>query len=272
VWFRVDDKLHDHHKARAAGKAAMGVWVLAGSWAGDNLTDGFIPASVLTRWGSLADARRLVQVGFWIPDEQNGETGWRFHDWEDRQPTKAEVESKREAARTRMARHRKSPTHTPRAATVRANSEGTSQPVREPRPDPTRPAAAAATREALDTAPTATGTTLPPPLPDSIEILRSRLETRRLTVRWDKLGPDRIAQIEALIELHGDGPLVDTALRNYRADDPPVFAQAWLPAWLALPAPGTRLAAVPDPACTQPGHSGTTRTCAQCAGDRKAAR
>lgn len=25
-WFKVDDRLHDHFKARQAGKAAMGVW------------------------------------------------------------------------------------------------------------------------------------------------------------------------------------------------------------------------------------------------------
>ncbi len=50
-WFKVDDKLHDHHKANAAKKAAMGVWVLAGSWSADNLTDGFIPARVLANLG-----------------------------------------------------------------------------------------------------------------------------------------------------------------------------------------------------------------------------
>ena len=43
MWFKVDDKLHDHRKARKAGKAAMGVWVLAGSWSMDNETDGFVP-------------------------------------------------------------------------------------------------------------------------------------------------------------------------------------------------------------------------------------
>lgn len=28
-WFKVDDKLHDHHKSRAAKAKAMGVWVMA---------------------------------------------------------------------------------------------------------------------------------------------------------------------------------------------------------------------------------------------------
>jgi len=97
TWFKVDDKLHDHRKARAAKKAAMGVWVLAGSWAADNLTDGFVPVSVLSRWGTRADAERLVEVGLWHPDEQDGEAGWRFHEWEGRQPSRAQVEARREA-------------------------------------------------------------------------------------------------------------------------------------------------------------------------------
>lgn len=96
TWFKVDDKLHDHRKARAAKKAAMGVWVLAGSWAADNLTDGFVPDSMLSRWGTRADARRLVDVGLWHEDEQDGEDGWRFHEWDERQPTRAGVIAKRE--------------------------------------------------------------------------------------------------------------------------------------------------------------------------------
>jgi hypothetical protein len=91
TWFKVDDKLHDHRKARAAKKAAMGVWVLAGSWSADNLTDGFVPASMLSRWGTRADAKRLVEVGLWHEDEQDGEDGWRFHEWDERQPTKTSV-------------------------------------------------------------------------------------------------------------------------------------------------------------------------------------
>jgi len=90
TWFKVDDKLHDHRKARAAGAAAMGVWVLAGSWAADNLTDGFIPATILPRWGRPRDATRLVDVGLWFADKQDGEEGWRFHEWHERQPTRAQ--------------------------------------------------------------------------------------------------------------------------------------------------------------------------------------
>lgn len=108
MWFKVDDKLHDHHKANLAKKAAMGVWVLAGSWSADNLTDGFIPARVLSRWGTTADARRLVEAGLWVPEVCNEEEGWRFHDWDTFQPTRSDVEERRRKNAEKIARWRES--------------------------------------------------------------------------------------------------------------------------------------------------------------------
>ncbi len=96
-WFKVDDKLHDHRKSRKAGKSAMGVWVLAGSWSMDNDTDGFIPCDVLARWGTVADARRLIDAGLWREATHKGEQGWRFHDWSRFQPSAAVTAAKRAA-------------------------------------------------------------------------------------------------------------------------------------------------------------------------------
>lgn len=104
MWFRVDDKLHDHRKARKAKKAAMGVWVLAGSWCADNLTDGFVPADVLPRWGTKADAAALVAAGLWTVGTRDGERGWHFHDWGGFQPSvavKAAMRAKESEAGTR---------------------------------------------------------------------------------------------------------------------------------------------------------------------------
>lgn len=95
TWFKVDDKFHDHPKARRAGKSAIGVWLLAGTWCADHLTDGFVPAHVLTRWGTRADAQRLVDAGLWEADELNGETGWRFVKWEKYQPTREAKKAQR---------------------------------------------------------------------------------------------------------------------------------------------------------------------------------
>lgn len=100
TWFKVDDKLHDHRKARAAGASAMGVWLLAGSWSADNLTDGFLPSAILQRFGRQRDAKRLVEVGLWFADEQDGEPGWRFHSWDEFQPTREDTEKRRNAEST----------------------------------------------------------------------------------------------------------------------------------------------------------------------------
>lgn len=111
TWFKVDDKLHSHKKAIKAGEA-MSLWVMAGSWCADQLTDGFVPDYVVCRMFPLQGedwASRLVAVGLWDEDHHEGDDGWRFHEWEDHQPTRSEVESKREAERERKRRQRRTP-------------------------------------------------------------------------------------------------------------------------------------------------------------------
>lgn len=149
-WFKVDDKLHDHRKARAAGSTAMGVWLLAGSWAADNLTDGFIPATILPRWGRPRDASRLVEVGLWHADEQEGEKGWRFHEWAERQPTRAQKLEERavkaEAGRIGGLRSGRSR----REAQAKQGASGQVEPPS--RPVPSRPTDADASVSTADAA------------------------------------------------------------------------------------------------------------------------
>lgn len=130
VWFRVDDKFHDHRKTRTAEMEAVGLWTLAGSWCGDNLTDGFVPLSVLPRWGGRAKraAGRLVEVGLWEVTTKDGERGYQFHEWGGWQPTREQVERERADARERMKRARarnkpRSPDE--RTGDVRPNVGGT---------------------------------------------------------------------------------------------------------------------------------------------------
>lgn len=111
TWFKVDDKFHDHPKARKAGRAAVGLWLMAGSWCADNLTDGFVPDDVLPRWGGRdedvwGDADRLVSVRLWERVERDGDSGYVFLKWAKYQPTRADVMRKRAEARDRMARVR----------------------------------------------------------------------------------------------------------------------------------------------------------------------
>lgn len=94
AWFKVDDGLHEHPKAHRAGVEAIGLWTLAGSYSGDNLTDGFVPRRVLSRWVSDRKAAKLadvlLEVGLWRRAEKNGESGYVFHEWDERNPTRAE--------------------------------------------------------------------------------------------------------------------------------------------------------------------------------------
>lgn len=131
TWFKVDDSFAFHPKAMAAGNAALGLWVRAGSWAAQQLTDGRIPSGLLqTLGGKPRDARRLVDVGLWL--EVDG--GWLFHDWDEFQPSRQVVQGKRADARERMKRVRAERRSREQPANVRENFAECS-----PYPDPTRP-------------------------------------------------------------------------------------------------------------------------------------
>lgn len=105
TWFKVDDTLGSHPKARAAGLAAMGLWVVAGAWSSQHLTEGFVPHWYVNSWPSgQKRAANLVQSGLWIEVD----SGFSFHQWEERNPSKEQVESERAAARERQRKHRES--------------------------------------------------------------------------------------------------------------------------------------------------------------------
>lgn len=90
-WFKVDDTLAFHAKTIAAGNPAMGLWVRAGAWSRMSGTDGFIPDAVARQLGTPAQRKRLIEVGFW----DRMPTGYAFHQWDERQPSKAEMEQER---------------------------------------------------------------------------------------------------------------------------------------------------------------------------------
>jgi hypothetical protein len=105
TWFKVDDTLGSHPKARAAGLAAMGLWVVAGAWSSQHLTEGFVPDWFVNSWPSgQKRAANLVQSGLWI----EADSGFTFHQWEERNPSKEQVEAERAAARERQRKHRES--------------------------------------------------------------------------------------------------------------------------------------------------------------------
>lgn len=136
-WFKVDDSFPTHPKVLSISRkdraAAVGLWTLAGGWCAAQLTDGHLAVHMV---GELASSKRyadlLVTARLW----ERTDSGYVFHDWADWQPTRAQVEADRSAARDRMKRvrsRRSSPEQT-------ANDARTSEGVRltPSRPDPTR--------------------------------------------------------------------------------------------------------------------------------------
>lgn len=109
-------------------------------------------------------------------------------------------------------------------------------------------------------------------LPATVDILRARLQefTPLRALRFDTLTTDQVSRLEALIALHGDGMLVETAKRTCRPV-PPVSVAAFLGTWEALPAPGQRLRAINGTTCGRAGHDHEPADrCRLCAADRLA--
>lgn len=110
AWFRGDDKLHGHPKARKATLAPMGLWVMSGTYSADYGLDGRVPAEYVTSWpGGKRLAEKLVESKLWhplpytgpctciLPTVDQSEGGWCFHDWNDCNPSAAELEAAKAA-------------------------------------------------------------------------------------------------------------------------------------------------------------------------------
>lgn len=65
AWFKIDDSSHMHPKIVKAGNAALGLWVRAGAYSAQHLTEGTVPAVVARQYGTAPQARKLVTVGLW---------------------------------------------------------------------------------------------------------------------------------------------------------------------------------------------------------------
>ena len=137
TWFKVDDGFWSHPKSAPLSNNAVALWVRAGAYCCQHLTDGFVKASVLRMVGDKDSAIELVASGLWI----DVPGGWKFHDWDEYQETRDVVKKRRDDARERQRRtrelreKRRSESH----RESRVTDTVTSQEVFNPRPDPTRP-------------------------------------------------------------------------------------------------------------------------------------
>lgn len=144
AWFKVDDGFHSSRKLLSIPKrhrlAAAGVWVIAGSWCADQLTDGHVPDYMLKEWGATpAIVSALIEAGLW----ERMESSNVFYKWHEYQPSKRDVDAEREASRERMReirarRKQRKPLDSAASGEVFGRTvENGSENVRNP--DPTRP-------------------------------------------------------------------------------------------------------------------------------------
>lgn len=106
-WFFVAVDAPTHAKFVQLSNAALGLWVRAGCWCKQHLTDGFVPEHVLKQCaGTAALAQRLVDAKLWTAERG----GWRFHNWTKYQRSREETLARysSEAQRKRAARSRAS--------------------------------------------------------------------------------------------------------------------------------------------------------------------
>jgi hypothetical protein len=111
MWLKVDDKLHDHRKVQrlletydeTEALAAMGLWVLSGSWSGDHMSDGVMTPYILKRWHTewRRLAGMLVEVGLWEVVTVDERVVHQFHDWTDYNDPKSKIMADRIARQIR---------------------------------------------------------------------------------------------------------------------------------------------------------------------------
>lgn len=106
IRFQVDPDFYDHPKAIGMSDAATALWVRAGSYSAAKTSDGFVKddALALLSQTPMEAARELCRRGLW----KRVKGGYRFHEWESRNLTRARVEADREADRKRKREGRKS--------------------------------------------------------------------------------------------------------------------------------------------------------------------
>ncbi|WP_405911335.1 hypothetical protein OG529_04225 [Streptomyces longwoodensis] len=115
-WFVVDDNAHSHPKMIAAGNAALGLWLRAGAYAAQHLTDGIVPGVIAKMYGSKPQIAKLLAAGLW---HEHGHTcphpkcrqpqpgDYYIHDYlAPYNPSRAEVVRKRERAAEKKRRQR----------------------------------------------------------------------------------------------------------------------------------------------------------------------
>jgi len=177
TWVKIDDHFDQHPKLALVGPLGMALFVAGLAYCNRNLTDGFIPWSAarsLLCWqflgrpdeqarvprfkiaatsgmtGNDVEAEFVIELllgaGLW--EEDGG--GYRVHNYDNYQPSRAQVEAERVGAAERMAKSRQNKGRS--SDEVQANNEGSSSaPVPVPVPVPSPRSRARTEAAAADT-------------------------------------------------------------------------------------------------------------------------
>ncbi|KKN16062.1 hypothetical protein LCGC14_0979510 [marine sediment metagenome] len=100
-WVKLDDNFAGHRKVLAAGLEAAWLHIEGLCYCAQQETDGAILDAALVKLTQFSKPKaerlavRLVEVGLW---ERNG-AGWLIHDYLDYNPSKKELEARRETKR-----------------------------------------------------------------------------------------------------------------------------------------------------------------------------
>jgi hypothetical protein len=99
-WARLDSNIYAHDKVIAllterGGYHAFTLYICSLAWSVGQGTDGFVQAAaLLTLHGSSTTAALLIKHELW---EAQGNEGWRIHNFDGRQQTRATTEQIRQA-------------------------------------------------------------------------------------------------------------------------------------------------------------------------------
>ena len=153
TWFKVDDGFHTSPKLQSIPARhrfqAAGLWVVAGSWSSQQMTDGFVPDYMIEAWKpTRLTVESLVNAGLW----ERVRGGFEFRSWLEYNPSKQQTEDKRAAdaerkQRNREKKRRESAGSSGESENVTVGHSGASRRDAESvrrspgptRPDPTRP-------------------------------------------------------------------------------------------------------------------------------------
>ena len=214
TWFKVDDAFWAHPKTLALSDAAVALWVRAGSYCAQHLTDGAVPASAL--WMMRSDefvAHDLVAAGLW----KQTPTGYLFHDWAKYQPTRESIEAEREAGRERQRASREKRLRV--TPSVTRDNHRESQ-----RPDPARPDPSESSKELSPT------TEAWEQFDDIWAHWPKKASKQPALSKWERLSAKQRREIMPLLIEHGDAfrihtpvefvPMLSTFINQQRWSDP----------------------------------------------------